>query len=119
MNEQSIRNLLARIMLWGVLLAAAVLLAGGVVFLAEHGSQTPGDRKFTGEPADLRHPVAIFQAAVSGHDAAVIQIGVLLLLLNPLVRVLLAGIGYGASKDWLYAGVSAVVFAVLMVSFFL
>jgi len=118
MNEDRLRARLARIMLWGVGLAAAVMIVGGVIFLAHHAGQTPGDRKFTGEPADLQHPVAIFKAALQGNDDCLIQIGVLLLLLNPLVRVALAAWGYAAQRDRLYAGVAAFVFAVLVVSYF-
>jgi uncharacterized membrane protein len=105
-------------MLWGVALAAVVMLAGGAIFLAHHAGQPPGDHKFTGEPADLRHPVAIFQQALKGNDDCLIQVGVLLLLFNPLVRVALAAWGYAASRDRLYACVGAFVLAVLVVSYF-
>lgn len=105
-------------MVWGVLLAAAVMLMGGTIFLIEDWNQRPGDHKFTGEPGDLRHPVAIFKAAISGNDDSVIQVGVLLLLANPLIRVALAAWGYAASRDRLYAAVSTIVLAVLVVSFF-
>lgn len=118
MKEERLRVFLARIMVWGVLLAAGVMLIGGVVYLSSHWSLPPGDRKFSGEPADLRHPVEIFRAAVAGNDQSVIQIGVLLLLLNPLVRVGLAACGYAASRDRLYAIVSATVLGILVVSFF-
>ncbi len=119
MNENRLRLLLSRVMLYGVLLAAAVMLLGGVIFLSHHATQRPGDHVFRGEPADLRHPVAILQAAIEGNDASFIQAGVLLLLLNPLIRVALALAGYAASGDRFYAGVSAIVFAVLIVSFFI
>jgi uncharacterized membrane protein len=118
MKEERLRLLLSRMMIWGIVLAAAVMLVGGAWFLSQHGSQTPGDRKFTGEPADLRHPVAIIKAALKGNDDCLIQLGVLLMLFNPLVRVAMAALGYAASKDRLYAGVAGFVFAVLVVSYF-
>ncbi|MDD5199597.1 MAG: DUF1634 domain-containing protein [Terrimicrobiaceae bacterium] len=118
MKEDRLRRLLARIMLWGVALAAVVMIAGGAIFLARHAGQKPGDHKFTGEPADLRHPVAIFKAALQGNDDSLIQAGVLLLLFNPLVRVALAAWGYAAARDRLYAGIAAFVFAVLLLSYF-
>lgn len=118
MKEEHLRLILSRIMIWGIVLAAGVMLAGGVIFLAHHAAQAPGDRKFTGEPGDLRHPVAIFKAALKGNDDCLIQVGVLLMLLNPLVRVAMAAVGYAVSKDRLYAGVAAFVFAVLVVSYF-
>jgi uncharacterized membrane protein len=118
MNEDRLRLLLARVMLWGVYLAALVMIVGGVIFLSQHATQAPGDRKFTGEPSDLRHPVAIFQAALQGNDDSLIQVGVLLLLFNPLVRVAMAALGYAASGDRLYAGIAWFVLTVLLISYF-
>jgi uncharacterized membrane protein len=118
MKEERLRLLLSRVMIWGVLLAALIMVAGGAIFLSRHAGQPPGDHKFTGEPGDLRHPVAIFKAALHGNDDCLIQVGVLLLLLNPLARVAMAAVGYAASKDRLYAGVATFVLAVLVVSYF-
>ena len=118
MKEERLRRLLSRLMIWGIALAAVVMLAGGVVFLAHHAGQIPGDRKFTGEPSDLRHPVAIFQAALRGNDDCLIQVGVLLMLLNPLVRVAMAALGYALARDRLYTGIAGFVFAVLVISYF-
>lgn len=118
MKEERLRRLLARMMVWGVLLAAAIMIVGLAIFLWHHAGQRPGDHKFTGEPADLRHPVAIFRAALRGNDDCFLQVGVLLLLLNPLARVALAAAGYAMTRDRLYTGIAAVVFAVLVVSYF-
>ena len=119
MKEERLRGLLAKIMLWGVVLAAAVMLVGLAIFLFHHAGQRPGDHKFTGEPADLRHPAAIFRQALRGNDDCLIQVGVLLLLCNPLVRVGLAAFGYAAARDRLYAAIAFVVLGVLAVSYFL
>ncbi len=118
MKEDRLRLLLSRLMIRGVVLAAVTMFVGGVVFLSHHAGQPPGDKKFTGEPADLRHPVAIIRAALEGNDDCLIQAGVLLLLFNPLVRVALAAWGYAAARDRLYAGVAALVLVVLIVSYF-
>jgi uncharacterized membrane protein len=118
MKEERLRLLMSRLMIRGIVLAAVVMLIGGVIFLSHHAWQKPGDHKFTGEPGDLRHPVAIFKAALKGNDDCLIQIGVLLMLLNPLVRVAMAALGYAASRDRLYAGIAGLVFAVLVVSYF-
>jgi uncharacterized membrane protein len=119
MKESEVRDILAKIMLWGVLLAAAVMLAGGIVYLNRHGLQQPGDHYFSGEPRDLRDPISILVDAWRGSDRALIQFGVILLLMNPLVRVAFAIFGYGAGRDWFYTGVSAAVLGVLLASFFL
>jgi uncharacterized membrane protein len=46
----------------------------------------------------------------------VIQLGLLLLIATPVVRVILAGIGFLMERDQLYFWVSATVLAVLLYS---
>ena len=119
MKEKQLRRILACIMLYGVLLAAGVMLVGGVWYLVLSGSKPPGDHVFTGEPRVLRNVVAIMESALQGHDRSLIQLGVVLLLLNPLVRVLFAFFGYAYERNGLYTVVSGVVLAVLLGSFLL
>jgi uncharacterized membrane protein len=107
---------LAAVMLWGVLVAAAIMLIGGVIHLAGSADAPVQDHVFRGEPRDLRDPVAMVKAAWQGNDAAFIQVGVLLLLLNPLLRVLLSLGSYAAVRNWKYVVISLVLVAVLLYS---
>lgn len=118
-SESNLRSLLAKVMIYGVLIAAVIMLAGGVIYLMDNPHARPGDRTFSGEPADLRHPIAIFKDALRGHTASLIQIGVLILLFNPLIRVGFSAIGFAAERDRLYTLISIAVFTVLAVSFFI
>lgn len=108
--------LLARLMLWGVLASAAVMLIGGLIHLWGAGGQPMGDHVFRGEPRDLRDPVAIVVSAAEGHHRSVIQLGVLLLLLNPLFRVLLAGVGFWREKNRTYVVISFLLAIILLYS---
>jgi uncharacterized membrane protein len=117
-NPDRLESLLAKVMLTGVLIAAGVMLAGGMIFLIHHGGDPVRDHIFTGEPKDLREPKAILKDALRGHNASLIQAGVLLLLLNPILRVILSSVGYALQKDRLYAVISLIVLGVLLFSFF-
>jgi uncharacterized membrane protein len=116
-SKKDLAGLLSRVMLGGVLVAAAVLLLGGVIYLSQHGGDPVGDHVFTGEPAALRHPLAIAQGALAVHPTAVIQLGVLLLLLNPILRIVLSLFGYARLKDRTYVVVCLILLAVLSFSF--
>jgi len=119
LSESRLRSLLANVMIYGVLLAAALMLAGGVIYLTDNPHAKPGDRTFSGEPTDLRHPGDIIQDAMRGQTSSIIQLGVLLLLFNPLIRVGFSAIGFAAERDAIYTVISIGVFAILMASFFL
>lgn len=120
MNRFSI--LLARVMVTGTLVAAAVIAVGLLWYLSAHSGELPGDHIFRGEPKYFENPVQMvfraFEFDVTGHRRSLVMIGIFLLLLNPPIRVFLAGAGYFFEKDRLYAVISAIVFAVLLVSFF-
>lgn len=122
MKDQQIQNALARLMLGGVLLAAGVILAGLAWFLVAHWEAIPADHVFTGAPKYFDDPVAMVQRALDagafGQRRSVIMIGILLLLLNPLIRVGFAALGFLAQRDRLYTAVSLLVFAVLLFSLF-
>jgi uncharacterized membrane protein len=109
-------------MLSGVLTAAAVMGAGLIWFLATHQGLPPGDHVFRGEPKYLDNPISMIQRAFDdtgvGHRRSLIMIGVVLLLLNPVVRVAFAACGFAAQRDRLYTLISLLVLAVLLVSFF-
>lgn len=114
--------LLAKVMLAGTLGSAAIIAAGLVWYLSAHIGSPPGDHIFRGEPKFFENPAAMVAHAMAldqaGHRRSLVMVGIFLLLLNPLIRVALASAGYLLGGDRLYAGLSAVVFAVLLVSFF-
>lgn len=122
MKDAQIQNALARVMLSGVMVAAAIMGAGLIWFLATHDGLPPGDHIFSGEPKYFDNPVSMirraFEPAQVGRRRSVIMIGVVLLLINPVVRVAFAAFGFAAQRDRLYTNISLLVLAVLLFSFF-
>ena len=122
MKDEEIQNALARVMLSGVLVAAAIMGAGLIWFLATHDGLPPGDHIFSGEPKYFDNPVSMirrtFEPGQVGRRRSVIMIGVVLLLINPVVRVAFAAFGFAAQRDRLYTNISLLVLAVLLFSFF-
>ena len=122
MNDAQLQNSLARVMLTGVLVAAAVMGAGLIWFVATHEGMPPGDHLFSGEPKYFENPVSMLERAISlkaiDHRRSVIMIGVVLLLINPIIRVAFAAVGFAAQRNRLYTVISLAVLGVLLLSFF-
>jgi len=122
MKDEQIQNSLARVMLGGTLMAAAIIAIGLLWFLATHVGVSPGDHVFSGEPKYYENPILMVQRAFDlhevGHRRSLIMIGVVLLLINPMIRVAFAAVGFAAQKDRLYTVVSLFVLLVLVFSFF-
>ncbi|SDI71713.1 DUF1634 domain-containing protein [Chryseobacterium taeanense] len=53
-----------------------------------------------------------------GEGMAIIQLGILLLIFTPLMRIIFALIGYSKEKDYVYVVISSIVLAIMAVSFF-
>ncbi len=107
---------LAHVLRTGVLLAAIVVAAGGVMFVLAHGSERPQYRVFQGEPARLRSVHAIVVEARHLRADGIVQLGLLLLIATPIARVVFSVIGFIKQRDWLYVGITAGVLALLTYS---
>lgn len=93
--------------------AGTVILLGGILLLVQHGHAVTSFHTFTGEPASLRFVSQIASGALHGSAPAVVQLGILLLIATPVLRVVFIGIGYAVERDWLYVSVALIVLAIL------
>jgi uncharacterized membrane protein len=117
-NKERIETVLGNVLRAGVILAFAVVLAGGIVYLIRHGQEKPQDHAFLGEPSDLRSVAGVIGGALSGHGRGVIQLGILLLIATPVTRVALSVYAFAQQGDHTYVIVTMVVLSVLLYSLF-
>jgi uncharacterized membrane protein len=101
----------------GVIAAAVLVLAGGVYYLTENAF-TPADYH-TFHPA-AKHALdlsGIVQNALALNSLGIIQLGLLVLVATPIVRVIFSVVAFALERDYLYVAVTAIVLAVLLYSF--
>jgi uncharacterized membrane protein len=85
----------------GVILAACIVVVGGVVYLAGH--PYPSDyRVFRGEPERLRVISGIFSEAMAFHARGLIQLGLFVLILTPIARVTFSAFAFLYLCDCMY-----------------
>ncbi len=117
-DDARMEVLMGRLLQAGVLLASAVVLVGGVLYLRANASTPANYRVFTIEAAGLRYPSRLIHLLAAGDPAGIIQLGILLLIATPVARVVFAIVGFAIERDRLYMLVSITVLAVLMFSLF-
>lgn len=115
-DDRRMENIMGRLLQVGVLLASAVVLAGGFLYVRAHHGVSVDYRTFVGEPDALRSIKGLFHLLMAGDPAAVIQVGVILLIATPIARVVFAVIGFALERDRFYVAVSLAVLAILMAS---
>jgi uncharacterized membrane protein len=101
---------------YGVLLASAIVLIGGILYLIRHGGEPADYQIFQGEPAEFCSPVGVVRAVLSGSRRGLIQFGLLLLIATPIVRVVVSLLAFCWRRDFLYAIVTLLVLAGLIYS---
>jgi uncharacterized membrane protein len=115
-TDEQFDAVLARVLRAGVLLSAAVVACGGVVYLIRHGLQRPDYHVFRGEPQTLREIRGIVSDAVGLSGRGLIQLGLLLLIATPVARVVFSVIGFAKQRDWLYVAITLAVLMLLAYS---
>lgn len=118
----SLETTLAKVTVVVVILSAVLMLTGLSAYLTVYAGRAEGDKIFTGEPSYLTDPLEMVGRAlrpgVEGERRAWIQVGVVVLLMTPVLRVIFAGVGFVAGRDGFYAALSLAVLGVLVFSFF-
>ena len=100
----------------GVVLAAAIVLVGGILFLMRHKTPVTDYHIFTGEPSDLRTISGIFSDVKAFRARGLIQLGLLVLIATPVARVVFSLFAFIYQKDWKYAVFTAIVLGLLLYS---
>jgi uncharacterized membrane protein len=116
--DGKVERIIGALLRVGVITAALVACAGGIWRLAEHGNQAAEYAGFRGEPEHLTSVAGILRAAASLQSDAIIQLGVLLLISVPILRVIVSVIAFALERDWLYVAVTVMVLAILAMSLF-
>jgi uncharacterized membrane protein len=115
-TDKRIEDVVAILLRTGVLISAAVVLSGAVIYLARSGRSPADYRIFRGEPSDLRSLHGIVRGALALRGTAIIQLGLLLLIATPVARVAFSIFGFAAERDRMYVLFTVVVFGVLIFS---
>jgi len=115
-SDRKVENIIGNLLRTGVLVSALMVLIGGVVYLARHGSSPVEYRIFRGEPVELRQIRGILREALRLSGRGIIQLGLLLLIATPVARVGMSIVGFAAEKDWMYVRFASVVLVILLYS---
>jgi uncharacterized membrane protein len=110
MNDQRMDAIIAKLLRAGVILAAAVVLAGGAAYVASNGRTVPDYRQFHPEMRGLRALSSL------SWPEALIEIGLLALIATPVARVVFCLAAFAMERDRMYLCFTGAVLAVLLYS---
>ncbi|HTM36269.1 MAG TPA: DUF1634 domain-containing protein [Terriglobales bacterium] len=116
--DQRIEIVLAQLLRAGVLASALVVIVGAVLYLGNNPRARVDYHTFRAQPEQLRSVHGVFDAALQGQTAAILQLGLLLLVATPIARVLFSVFAFALEGDRMYVAFTLTVLAVLLYSLF-
>lgn len=101
-TERQVEQVVGNLLRYGVFLATAIVLVGGVLYLIHHGKEAPNYQFFRGESSEFRTPEGVATAVMSGRRRGIIQFGLLLLIATPIARVAFSLLAFVRQGDRIY-----------------
>jgi uncharacterized membrane protein len=113
-----VETIIGNLLRTGVLLSGAIVLFGGILYLIQYGHASAHYSGFNANRAEFHAVGPVIRQAFHLDSRAIIQLGLLLLIATPVVRVAFSIAAFALERDWLYVWVALIVFAILMFSLF-
>ncbi|MCL5735297.1 MAG: DUF1634 domain-containing protein [Actinobacteria bacterium] len=111
--DERTEKTLGRVLQIGVLSAGIIVFGAGIAYLVHHGGDAASFKNFQVQPQSLRSPLGIFRALTELRASSFIQLGLLVLIATPIVRVVLSAYSFARLRDFLYVLVTLIVLTVL------
>jgi uncharacterized membrane protein len=103
----------------GVLISAAIIFVGSALYVAGIGSNDGNPKQLDdilggGGRSIPVSPSTIFHGITAGNPIAIIQLGVLALILTPMTRVAMTAALFMVERDKIFVVITSIVFVVLV-----
>jgi uncharacterized membrane protein len=115
-TDQDLDVSVARMLRFGVSLAALIVLLGGILFLRHPWIPAHDYSHFAAGNGELTNLKGIFREVLRLKPTGIIQLGLVLLIATPVARVAFCVVGFARQGNRLYVAVSVFVLAILIYS---
>jgi uncharacterized membrane protein len=107
MDNQRLNRTMYLVLVTGMVLSFSIMVIGLVMYAISptEGTTLPMDK--------------ILDGIVQGNPIAVIDLGIVLLIATPLVRIIAAGITFGLERDYRFLGIAVFVLAMIVLAIFI
>lgn len=123
--ERDVELYIGKLLRYGVMISCAITLFGGVIYLFQHKgvipdySPIPSGQSFPGVADYLRELATIIPRVLSFDGAAIIQLGVVVLIATPIIRVAFSAVSFLIERDYMYVVITLIVLAIIIANMIL
>jgi uncharacterized membrane protein len=115
-KDADMQLLLGQVLRMGTVISISIVFLGGVIYLYRHGHSIANYKTFIGIPGFVQHAGSLFYGAFTLKGQAIIQLGIILLIATPILRVIFSAIGFVLEKDYMYLAISLLVLFIIFIS---
>ncbi|MFX1703587.1 DUF1634 domain-containing protein [Chitinophaga sp. CC14] len=115
-RDKDIQQLIGKQLRIGVIVSSIIVFVGGVIYLVRHGHEQPSYGDFTGVREGLTNLPGIWQGVIENKGMNIIQLGIVLLIATPIIRIAFSVIAFLIEKDYLYVGITLLVLGIILFS---
>jgi uncharacterized membrane protein len=116
--DQKLEVVIGHTLRIGVVTAAVIVLIGGVFYLVENRSTAPHYHAFHAASKHSDNLSGIVRNIRALNSYGIIQLGLLVLIATPIVRVMLSVVAFALERDLLCVVATLIVLAILLYSLF-
>ena len=113
LKDKDIQQLIGKQLRIGVIISSVIVAIGGIIYLVRHGADYA---EFTGVREGLNHLKGIWQGVLENKGMNIIQLGVVLLIATPIIRIAFSVIAFLLEKDYLYVFLTLIVLGIITYS---
>jgi uncharacterized membrane protein len=118
LTEHAVEQMIGRILQIGVLVSAIVVIVGGIGLLVRYGRSPANFQVFRPESSETSTLGGIIRGAAARDSRAIVQLGLVLLIATPVVRVALTVGAFWRQRDRLYVAITLFVLVLLVYGLF-
>jgi len=118
LKDKDIQVIIGWILRGGVTVSILLVFIGGILFTYRHGQSIPDYKTFKGVPDFIGNFSGIFDGIITFKGQAIIQLGIILLIATPVIRVAFSAVGFLMEKDYLYTAITLIVLLIILASMF-
>jgi len=119
LGDRDMQKIIGTLLRIGVVSASVIALVGGVIYLFVHGMDImPDYSKFHNEAPIYTHLSGIISGVLSLDARSIMQLGVVVLIMTPILRVVCSLFSFGIEKDRMYVVITFIVLSIILFSMF-
>lgn len=113
MEKKALNTLIGMALKIGVLVSFTLILTGGIAYLIGHGQHSGNFATFKDYTLPMKD---MLTGAIAFQPKPLIQLGIVILIGTPIMRVIFSAFSFALEKDYLYTTLTIIVLLIITLS---